>query len=90
MNKIMAQNIQKDLAEAKSVRQSLDAMGRAISVTVGCQLTTGKRQKRMEILQWITFIIIAFMCFFMISSATDSSPIELAANWIEMLAGRVS
>lgn len=29
MNKLMATNIQRDLSEAKTVRQSLDAMGRA-------------------------------------------------------------
>ena len=67
MNKLMAKNIQRDLSEAKTVRQSLDAMGRAISVTVGCQLSTGRRQKRQELLSWITLAIVVVICFFEVS-----------------------
>ena len=71
MNKLMATNIQRDLSEAKTVRQSLDAMGRAISVTVGCQLSTGRRQKRLELLSWITLAIVALICFFEFSRTIE-------------------
>lgn len=73
MNKIMAKNIQRDLSEAKTVRQSLDAMGRAISVTVGCQLSTGRRQKRQELLSWITLAIVALICFFELSRTIEQN-----------------
>ena len=72
MNKLMAKNIQRDLSEAKTVRQSLDAMGRAISVTVGCQLSTGRRQKRLELLSWITLAIVALICFFEFSRTIEA------------------
>lgn len=71
MNKLMASNIQRDLSEAKTVRQSLDAMGRAISMTVGCQLSTGRRQKRLELLSWITLAIVALICFFEFSRTIE-------------------
>ena len=69
----MARNIQRDLSEAKTVRQSLDAMGRAISVTVGCQLSTGRRQKRQELLSWITLAIVALICFFELSRTIEQN-----------------
>lgn len=69
----MAKNIQRDLSEAKTVRQSLDAMGRAISVTVGCQLSTGRRQKRQELLSWITLAIVALICFFELSRTIEQN-----------------
>lgn len=72
MNKLMAKNIQRDLSEAKTVRQSLDAMGRAISVTVGCQMSTGRRQKRLELLSWITLAIVAVICFFEFSRTVEA------------------
>lgn len=72
MNKLMAANIQRDLSEAKTVRQSLDAMGRAISVTVGCQMSTGRRQKRLELLSWITLAIVAVICFFELSRTIEA------------------
>ena len=72
MNKIMAKNIQDDIGNAKTVRQSLDAMGRAISVTVGCQLSTGRRQKRLEWLSWITLAIVALICFFELSRTVEA------------------
>lgn len=73
MNKLMAKNIQRDISEAKTVRQSLDAMGRAISVTVGCQLSTGRRQKRQELLSWITLAIVALICFFEFSRTIEQN-----------------
>lgn len=72
MNKLMAKNIQRDLSEAKTVRQSLDAMGRAISMTVGCQMSTGRRQKRLELLSWITLAVVVLICFFEFSRTVEA------------------